>query len=139
VKKLDIKTGKRKSFGIKFVEVSAENIDEVATWCNGAVGGEGNDRFIRIVDKNAINTRQTKAFFGDFMVLSMDTNTFKCFGRKAFHKAFEPDPQSDGAVIAPEGATDATGGHVGIQVTEETAVVSAPTVVELPRDAGLDG
>lgn len=85
---MEIKTARRKSFDVEYVVVSEENIEEVRDWCGGAIGGEGADRFIRLIDKNAMNTRQTKAFIGDY-VLKAGTS-FKSYGKKPFEKSFEP-------------------------------------------------
>ena len=84
---METKTARRKAFDVEYVVVSEDNLKDVADWCHGAVGGEEEDRFIRILDKNAMNTRQTKAFIGDYILKY--GNSFKSFGRKAFHKSFD--------------------------------------------------
>lgn len=85
---MDIHRASRKSFDVEFVEVTEENISEVADWCGGRVIGEGRERHVRISDKNAIHTRQTKAFVGDKVVLHTEKKTFKAFGRRAFDNTF---------------------------------------------------
>lgn len=86
---MDIKKAHRKSFDVEYVEVTEETIDEVAAWCGGVVGEQDGVKFIRIVDKNAINTRQTKAFVGDLVVHHLELKGFKSFGKKAFYKSFD--------------------------------------------------
>lgn len=124
--------GRRKTFDIEYVIVDEDNIEEIAAWCGGTIGGEGKDRFIRIFDKNALNTRQTKAFFGDYVVHSKDTKTFKSFGRKAFNKTFVPLE----ATVTKELDRSA---ETGKFVSHETAAANPETTVHetvvLPRDA----
>lgn len=86
---MNIKKGRRKAFDIEFVEVTEGNIKEVAEWSGHVVEGEGKDQFIRLNDKAAMNTRQTKAFIGDIVVRSLDTKSFKSFGKKSFAKSFD--------------------------------------------------
>jgi len=88
---METKTAKRKSFDVEYVVVTDENIEEVAAWCNGKIEGEGNERCVKIIDKNAISTRQAKAFIDDYMLkMSATGNSFKAFTKKAFLKSFEP-------------------------------------------------
>lgn len=76
---------------MKYVVVTEENIEEVAAWCNGEVGGEDKERFVKVTDKNAISTRQAKAFVDDYILKMSDTGTsFKAFTEKAFKKSYEP-------------------------------------------------
>lgn len=140
---MEIKKARRKSFDVDYVEVTEDNIREVATWCLGKVGGSGRDRFIRLNDKNAINVRQNKAFIGDF-VLESETG-FKSYSRKAFHKSF----QTYEIPVSHEAHRSA---ETGKFVTEEYAQEHPSTTVreqqeqharkvedvELPNDAGFD-
>jgi len=79
----------RKPFDVEAVEVTDENIEEVAEWCNGTVIAEGNENqklFIKVRVARALNERQTKAYPGDW-VLYAGTG-FKVYTPKAFHKTF---------------------------------------------------
>jgi hypothetical protein len=88
---MDIKSARRKSFDVTYVIVSEENIEEVAAWCGGEIGGEGAERFVKVTDKNAISARQTKAFVGDYILKMSESGTsFKAFTEKAFNKSYEP-------------------------------------------------
>lgn len=137
-KRMDIQQGRRKSFNIEYVVVTEDNLKEVALWCGGVVGGEDKDRFVKIVDKGAINQMQTKAFIGDIVVHHQDLDTFKKFGRKAFGKSYEEiDTEvvhrdaTDGQYVSEEYA----GEHPSTTV-RETEEVSRPVgTTELPRDA----
>lgn len=136
---MDIKKGRRKSFDIEFVTVTEDNLREVADWCAGVIGGEDKDRFVKIVDKGAINQIQTKAFIGDIVVHHKELGTFKKFGRKAFGKSYDQvetevahRDATDGHYVSEEYA----GEHPKTTVREQTTV-SRPieSVTELPRDA----
>lgn len=92
-KEMDIKEARRKSFDVKYVVVTTENIEEVAAWCGGEIGGEGAGRFVKVTDKNAISSRQTKAFVDDYVLKMSETGTsFKAFTEKSFKKSYEPYP-----------------------------------------------
>lgn len=90
-KPMDICNARRKSFDVTYVVVTEENIDEVAEWCGGEVGGTGAERFVKVTDKNAISTRQAKAFVDDYVLKMSETgSSFKAFTEKAFKKSYEP-------------------------------------------------
>ena len=88
---LNIDKGRRKSFDIECVEVTDENLAAVATWCKGKVLEHEGTKYVDVSasDKNAMNSRQTKGFAGDFIVRHVELNTFKSFSQKAFDKAYE--------------------------------------------------
>lgn len=87
-----VKTAKfvRVPFEVEAVQVTAENIEEVAAWCNGTVerlGEDGkDDRYIHVRVHYPISPRQTKAFIGDWVLYSK--NGFKCYNPVAFKKNF---------------------------------------------------
>lgn len=85
---MDIKKARRKSFEVEYVEVTKDNLDEVASWCGGEVDrSDSENPFVRIKDKNAMNARQTKGFAGDLILKS--NTSFKSFSKKAFKRSFE--------------------------------------------------
>jgi hypothetical protein len=123
---MDIKKAHRKSFDVEYVEVTEETIDEVAAWCGGVVGVQDDVRYIRIVDKNAINTRQTKAFVGDLVVHHLELKGFKSFGKKTFYKSFD-----DTDVLASHLLTEMfRSAETGQFVTEEFAEENPATTVK---------
>lgn len=141
---MDIQHGRRKSFDIEYVVVTEENIEDVAKWCKGVVGAEKpkdpkdpNEkpiRFIRTVDKNAMNTRQTKAFVNDLIVKHLELNSFKSFSQKSFDKSYE------GVTIAHVDRDATTGEFVSEAFAKEnpsTTVHETVTLTnaELPHDA----
>lgn len=76
----------RKPFEVDAVQVTAENIDEVAKWCQGEVITEDGQPCIKVRVLRALNERQTKAFIGDW-VLYAGTG-YKVYVDKAFKKSF---------------------------------------------------
>jgi hypothetical protein len=145
---MDIKNARRKSFDVTYVIVSEENIEEVATWCNGEIGGEGKERFVKIIDKNAISTRQAKAFVDDYVLKMSETGTsFKAFTEKAFKKSFEPVVGSAGhKTIARSAGTGMFVSHKEAEANPDTTVVETISHVEEPdhpvpvkKSESLDG
>lgn len=128
---LTIHKGRRKTFDIEYIDVTEENMRDVADWCDGVVGKEDEDgpSYIRVPDENAMNTRQKKAYVGDVVVRHLELNTFKCFSKKAFDKSYE-------SVVIRHIARDSATGEI-ITETEAKENPSETTIesVELPRDA----
>jgi hypothetical protein len=87
----------RKPFVVEGVEVTAENLEEVAAWCGGEVRTSSGRRgyrvqqYLKVPVKNPLNDRQTRAYVGDW-VLSAGTG-FKVYTQKAFSSNF--DEQTD--------------------------------------------
>lgn len=83
----------RKPFEIDAVQVTRENIHDVAKWCDGdlhlvrPVDDDTAADFIKVNVNRPLNERQTKAFVGDW-VLRMGTS-FKVYTDHAFTKSFE--------------------------------------------------
>lgn len=76
----------RKPFEVDAVQVTADNIEEVAKWCQGEVITEDDQPCIKVRVLRALNDRQTKAFVGDW-VLYAGTG-YKVYIDKAFKKSF---------------------------------------------------
>lgn len=80
----------RKAFFVQAVQVTAENMEEVAKWAEGEIQTEEHNKglkFIFINVQRPMNDRQTKAYVGDW-VLSAGTG-FKVYTNKAFLSSFE--------------------------------------------------
>jgi hypothetical protein len=81
----------RKSFEVDAVQVTADNMEDVASWCGGTIEAEhedGSGRYIRVKVTRVINDEQTKAMEG-YWVLLYGANSFKVYNPKAFAKTFE--------------------------------------------------
>lgn len=71
------------------IQVTGQNMREIASWCNGSiqtVGDKVKAEFIKLDVKRPLGDRQTKAFIGDW-VLSTDSG-FKVYTPKAFKNSF---------------------------------------------------
>lgn len=76
----------RKPFEVDAVQVTTENIEDVAKWCQGEVTTEDGQQCIKVRVLRALNERQTKAFVGDW-VLYAGTG-YKVYIDRAFKKSF---------------------------------------------------
>lgn len=95
----------RKPFAVQAVEVTAENIHEVAKWCGGKVkesnltktgGREGHQEYIKVPVNKPLNDRQTRAYYGDWVLLPKEgqgVDGFKVYTPKAFAGSFEKQVQ----------------------------------------------
>lgn len=78
----------RKPFDVDAVQVTTDNIAEVAAWCQGSVEAENDAQYIKVRVIRVLNERQTKAFIGDW-VLYAGTG-YKVYTDRAFKKSFVP-------------------------------------------------
>lgn len=82
----------RKPFDVEAVQVTADNIDEVAKWCQGEVITQNDgSKFIKVRVLRVLNERQTQAFVEDW-VLYAGTG-YKVYTDKAFRKSFVPQTE----------------------------------------------
>lgn len=87
----------RKQFPVDCVQVTAENIEEVAKWCNGTIHETDPEiaekfkkpvqRWIQVDVQNAMNERQTKAFVDDWVLFA--NRGYKIYTPNAFERNFE--------------------------------------------------
>lgn len=83
----------RKRFDIEAVQVTAENILEVAEWCQGTInnvnahGGKPPTMFIHVKVHHPLTERQTKAYIGDWVLFA--GKGFKCYTNRAFQDQFD--------------------------------------------------
>lgn len=95
-----LKTDKytRKPFIIEAVQVTEENMADVATWCKGEILSTNSqiaqglhkdpERFIKVDVQNPMNERQTRAFVGDWVLFA--NQGFKVYTDRAFQRSFDP-------------------------------------------------
>lgn len=94
---LELKKFVRKPFPVEGVQVTAENMAEVASWCRGQLrksagpGGRNPQKYIKVNVKRALNDRQTMAYVGDWVVTATDQSVkgFKVYTPKAFSLTFD--------------------------------------------------
>lgn len=83
----------RKPLVVDGVQVTPQNFNEVAAWCEGEVlqdetaQGSG-QHYIKVRVENPKNVRQTKAFVGDWLLYT-EKGGFKVYTNKAFRNSFE--------------------------------------------------
>lgn len=87
---METRTFMRKSFEVEAVQVTEENMNDVAQWCQGRVVNATNDegKHVKVRVMRVMEERQTKAFVGDW-VLYAGTG-YKVYNAKAFQKSFDP-------------------------------------------------
>lgn len=91
-------TYSRKPFVVEAIQVTSNNVFEVAEWCNGEVkksspksapaGQTGEELYVKVKVIKAQNDKQSQAFVGDWVLRS--GNNFKVYTNKAFLTTFEP-------------------------------------------------
>lgn len=116
---MEIKKFTRRQFPVTAVQVTPDNLDEVAAWCDGEVKEtNARDKFVHVKVHRPQNTKQTRAFPGDWVSLS--EQGYKVYTDKAFTGAFEQS--EDGEVLNVFNDTEE------LRVTDEP--VPAEPVVE---------
>ena len=93
---MDVKPGRfvRKPFFVDAVEVTIENMADVAAWCGGEIK-KNNDAetttYIEVNVQRPLHPNQTRAFPGCWILRSGSSgNNFKVYTNKAFKAAFDP-------------------------------------------------
>lgn len=89
----------RKPFPVQGVQVTLDNMNEVAAWCKGEVlttpprsasaGSTGQKTYIKVPVSHPKNVKQTTAFPGDW-VLAAGYGSFKVYTNTAFNNTFDP-------------------------------------------------
>lgn len=79
----------RRPFEVTAVQVTDNNLAEVADWCEGEVRetAEGT-KFVKVKVYRPMNSRQTRAFIGDWVLYS--GRAYKVYTVKAFEQSFMP-------------------------------------------------
>jgi hypothetical protein len=79
----------RTPFEVDAVQVTAENMAEVAEWCKGELVDNGaEDKHIKVEVERVLNDRQTMAFVTDWVLFA--GKGYKVYTEKAFKKSFKP-------------------------------------------------
>lgn len=91
---LDIRKYNRSPFQVDAVQVTKENLQEIAEWCGGQVlehSDKGKtQKYVKVKVYRPVNEKQTRAFPGDW-ILSSDAG-FKVYTDRAFQRSFYPEP-----------------------------------------------
>jgi hypothetical protein len=84
---------RRRTFYVEAVQVTAENMEEVAAWCNGKIlstfvkSRKESVSYIKVHVMNPTSDRQTKAFVGDWVLPY--GQTFKIYTERSMDQTFE--------------------------------------------------
>jgi hypothetical protein len=132
---LEIVKYTRKPIVVDAVEVTEENLEEVAQWCNGSVrtssgpAPDGDQRYVKVRVHNPLSDRQTTAFPGDHVLYA--NSGFKVYTPNAFKKAFVRADEEPEIVHRDAGT--------GQYVTEEYAEANPETTVSETSGGDVSG
>lgn len=148
---LKIEQYTRKPFPVDAVQVTEENLNEVAKWCGGDIhtstktlrndAGEETGKiklpFIKVDVHRPLNDRQTKAFVGDW-VLKSDSG-FKVYTLKAFDNSFQKKFVGESSETVGLLSTDATAVAAASERTdgEKVAIEDEPEMAGFPEPTNL--
>ena len=98
---MEIKNFSRKSFDVEGVQVTHENMHEVAEWCGGRLlqenDGVQDSAFIKVNVRHPLNKRQTKAYVGDWVLKT--ARGFKVYTNEALEKNFDGGQSASSSVF----------------------------------------
>lgn len=78
----------RRPFEVEAVQVTEENIQDVADWCDGEIRHTAEKiPFVKVQVARPMTTRQTRAFIGDWVLYA--GRGFKVYNTKAFEGSFQ--------------------------------------------------
>lgn len=84
---LQIESYARRPFSVKAVQVTDENMEAVAEWCNGSIEeDDAGKRHIKVKVENPLTERQTRAYVGDRVLYA--GRGYKVYREHAFKKSF---------------------------------------------------
>jgi len=84
----------RKPLYVDAIQVTKENLSEIAKWCGGNVFQSEDISYIQVLHYKSKIVPRTKAFVGDWVLESR--NGYRVYTDKAFGKSFEEWPEVDG-------------------------------------------
>ena len=84
----EIKSSKyiRNPLYVDAVQVTVENFEDLAKWCQGDIQTDGTQQFIRVRVHTPKNARQTQAFPGDWILYT--DKGYKVYSNMAFNQNF---------------------------------------------------
>lgn len=136
---LQIKNFERKSFPVKAVQVTAENMEEVAEWCGGEIHTKDSadksksELFVKVPVHRPLNEKQTQAFVTDWVLQS--PAGLKVYINRAFVKSFaEENLPPAGNVFEnspPEEIEEQPGKKAMLEAIEEFETKEASTMEKL--------
>lgn len=120
----------RRQFPVDAIQVTAENMGEVARWCKGEILTTDSQiarglnkepiKFIKVDVQNPMDERQTRAFVDDWVLFA--NNGFKVYTPRAFEKTFDPVFQEVPKEEAPVPSPKTVAESIPAAKVEETTV-----------------
>jgi hypothetical protein len=93
----------RQPFFVTGIQVTDENMQEIASWCEGHVVGSGDRRFVRVPVDNPRAVKQTEARVGQWVLRSKNKGsyTYKVYTDASVQREFVqiPTDDDDGLVV----------------------------------------
>lgn len=91
----------RKPLYVSAVQVTEENFEDVAKWCQGEIHKDGDGSYIRVRVHKPLNPRQTQAHVEDWILYT--DRGYKVYTTKAFRANFDPvESESDPNQLSTE-------------------------------------
>ena len=124
----------RKPFYVEAVQITSENMADVAHWCKGNILAKRNEQYIKVDVNMPMTERQTMAFVGDWVLFA--GNGFKVYPEKAFRSSFE---QAGPETILHEGveADDAQLAIVEVKVEQKPVATTGAVAFSSPTPSAM--
>lgn len=129
----------RKPLFVDAVQVTPENFNEVAGWCQGEVIVEEKPlrQYIQVRVTNPMNPRQAQAHVNDWVLYT--ERGYKVYTPRAFENSFDEYIDPDGTKKSGEGDTTAPAQDVPVPDEVRPDIASGPEGADEPRFAHDDG
>lgn len=85
---METNTYERIPFQVEGVQVTKDNLAEIALWTGGTIKQGKTQRYVEITVERPVNVRQTQAYVGDWVTISR--GRFKIYTDKTFNETFRP-------------------------------------------------
>lgn len=91
---IETKRARRRDIFVDYVQVTSENMAELAQWCSGKIRRTGNGaKYIFVHVLYPKEPKQSRAFVGDYLLYS--PTGFKVYTERGFTKVFEDWPEEE--------------------------------------------
>lgn len=132
-------------FFVSGYEVTKDNMDELAKWCEGhVVRGDGDEPFIRVPVVRPTNKKQTEARLGMWVIVSMVRGepSYKVYSKEWLLTQFYMMPDDafdalDAAVIEPPSIPATQEPQAHSCTPDRTNVRPLPTQLKKTRSVGV--
>jgi hypothetical protein len=119
----------RKRFEVDAVQITDDNMEEIADWCLGEVLEERGSKYVKVDVMRVLNERQTKGFVGDWILYA--GSGFKVYTTKAFIQSFDKTDDEPKKVLT----TSEKLAKVATTVHEPRKKFTEEDIESVPEDA----